>query len=1070
MFIIYGGNGWIGQKIVNILKNMKKEIYISETCVDDVFTIEKEIIEIKPTHIVCLIGRTHGTFENEYIPTIDFLEKKGKIKENVRDNLFCPIALAILCQKYNIHLTYMGTGCIFTYTDDKKLFSEEDTPNFFGSSYSIVKGYTDRLMKMFNNVLNVRIRMPISSDLSSRNFLMKMLKYEKICSVQNSMTVLDELLPIMCDMLIQKEIGTINLTNPGTIEHSEILDMMKEIIDPKISYELFSYEDQMKIISCERSNNELDTVKLLSKYKVKNIKDSVIETISNLKTNMNKLREIKIENYSLFVGEEFETPSHPVINELILTIKESSADILSPIIYSKQKLVFYGGIIQRNKVLIFDENFISLEDAKNFKNSFNYVKPSMIFYPRYFIIKNELLHNIDVNCIDLTKILNYSIKVTPFISVKMLVHINYKFKGLEKINIFNLEDLCVKEYLKINICCGITPLKIQNRKFLDNTLKHFLIIDSDLIRPDKDCGSIYILNMIKLLIKNNIQVHFLPLNFCFEEKYVRQLQKMGVYVNYNSFNDVDAYLSINCNVYDSIFVCRFDGINEIYDKIRNYCPQSKLVYVTIDLHSLRINRLCEIAKKDDFNTNLMNESLKLKELSYIKRSEYALITSTFEQDHLKSESINNSLLFPIFYDQIISKPRLSAATNGFYFIGSSHPPNVDAVNYFLKYIYHQIIKIQSIPFYIFGSCLKGVLSELLHPYGNLITTKDSISDEELLVLLSEMRINLIPLRFGAGVKGKLLQSLNNRIPTITTSIGLEGTVFQDKKHLLELNLSDPDYVSKFISYYNNTELLDKISFCGKEKFDECYSLEKVNNYMTDLLQKLELKKIIMKPKICVIFNTFDKPEIIKCLKYFLESIDGNVTFDYFLVNNGEKPLDETYDEFNPMIGDNTMNEFSGMQKCINMLISKNLISKYASFILCNDTISLHYPLSFIYTISKADIDIVCRNRYVIGNLDSFGKTYTLDNFKFINWYRAFFVMINAEIFKDMNYEFFYYQLEDVFFEDEKLKINIDIELKKELDKILSAERYKGRADLNKKYCCIFNEFRFSHEIKNAINK
>ena len=79
-------------------------------------------------------------------------------------------------------------------------------------------------------------------------------------------------------------------------------------------------------------------------------------------------------------------------------------------------------------------------------------------------------------------------------------------------------------------------------------------------------------------------------------------------------------------------------------------------------------------------------------------------------------------------------------------------------------------------------------------------------------------------------------------------------------------------------------------------------------------------------------------------------------------------------------------------------------------------------------------------------------------------------MINAEIFKDMNYEFFYYQLEDVFFEDEKLKINIDIELKKELDKILSAERYKGRADLNKKYCCIFNEFRFSHEIKNAINK
>ena len=72
-------------------------------------------------------------------------------------------------------------------------FKEDATPNFFGSSYSIVKGYTDELMHMLEDcVLNLRIRMPIISKTHSRNFITKITKYEYICSMPNSMTVLDE--------------------------------------------------------------------------------------------------------------------------------------------------------------------------------------------------------------------------------------------------------------------------------------------------------------------------------------------------------------------------------------------------------------------------------------------------------------------------------------------------------------------------------------------------------------------------------------------------------------------------------------------------------------------------------------------------------------------------------------------------------------------------------------------------------------------------------------------------------------------------------------------------------------
>ena len=232
--LICGGNGWIGSQVVEYLNlcndnNDDNIEYI--LCQSRVDELEKEIDEIKPTHILSLIGRTHGKIGDKVFSTIDYLEEPGKLVENIRDNLFSPVLLAIICNKKNIHLTYLGTGCIFEYTDLNDSFDENSLPNFFGSSYSVVKGFTDRLMHMFDNVLNLRIRMPINSSDSSRNFITKITSYEKICSISNSITVLPELIPIAIDMMRNNHSGTINLTNPGTISHNEILEMYKEIVD-----------------------------------------------------------------------------------------------------------------------------------------------------------------------------------------------------------------------------------------------------------------------------------------------------------------------------------------------------------------------------------------------------------------------------------------------------------------------------------------------------------------------------------------------------------------------------------------------------------------------------------------------------------------------------------------------------------------------------------------------------------------------------------------------------------------------------------------------------------------------
>jgi dTDP-glucose 4,6-dehydratase len=292
--LIYGHKGWIGQQFVDILKNLSDVDYVLGMArVENYDALNNEVELVNPTHIVSFIGRTHGKIGDKVYSTIDYLEQKGKLLENVRDNLYAPMNLALLAQAKNIHYTYLGTGCIFKFDNDdcrpfgkeENGFTEDDIPNFFGSGYSTVKGFTDQLMHRFNkNVLNLRIRMPITDEENSRNFITKIVNYEKICSIPNSMTVLPELLPLALKLMREKHTGTLNLTNPGLISHNEMLAMYKELVDPDFEWKNFSIEEQNKILASERSNNYLDT-SLLEKLcpDVKPIKESVREIMKRYK-------------------------------------------------------------------------------------------------------------------------------------------------------------------------------------------------------------------------------------------------------------------------------------------------------------------------------------------------------------------------------------------------------------------------------------------------------------------------------------------------------------------------------------------------------------------------------------------------------------------------------------------------------------------------------------------------------------------------------------------------------------------------------------------------------------------
>uniref|UniRef100_A0A2N9GL57 UDP-glucose 4,6-dehydratase n=1 Tax=Fagus sylvatica TaxID=28930 RepID=A0A2N9GL57_FAGSY len=237
----------------------------------------QEIQAVKPTHVFNAAGLTGR-------PNADWCESH-KV-ETIRTNVVGTLTLADVCREHGLLMINYGSGCIFEFDAAHPMgsgigFKEEEKPNYTGSFYSKSKAVAEELLNEYDNVCTLRARMPISSDLSHpRNFIRKITKYEKVVDIPNSMTVLDELLPMSIEMAKRNCRGIWNFTNPGVVSHNEVLEMYKNYIDPNFKWVNFTLEEQAKVLVAPRSNNEMDASKLKKEFpELLSIKDSLIKYI-----------------------------------------------------------------------------------------------------------------------------------------------------------------------------------------------------------------------------------------------------------------------------------------------------------------------------------------------------------------------------------------------------------------------------------------------------------------------------------------------------------------------------------------------------------------------------------------------------------------------------------------------------------------------------------------------------------------------------------------------------------------------------------------------------------------------
>jgi len=284
IYMIFGKNGWIGGKLKAMLEEAGKTVVLANSRLENREDVAKELDEVKPTFVLNAAGVTGR-------PNVDWCESNREA--TIRANVIGTLNLADLCSSRGIHCTMYATGCIFEYDDEHpiggKAFDEESKPNFDGSFYSLTKGMVEQMLKCYSNVMVLRVRMPLSDDLSARNFITKITKYAKVVDVPNSMTVLSDLLPVSIGMAEKKLEGVYNFTNPGAISHNQILDLYKKYIDPSFTYVNFSLEEQAKILAAGRSNNELTTDKIVAampEFEIPHIQDAIHGLFKRMRVNL----------------------------------------------------------------------------------------------------------------------------------------------------------------------------------------------------------------------------------------------------------------------------------------------------------------------------------------------------------------------------------------------------------------------------------------------------------------------------------------------------------------------------------------------------------------------------------------------------------------------------------------------------------------------------------------------------------------------------------------------------------------------------------------------------------------
>ncbi|MGE5329793.1 MAG: glycosyltransferase [Deltaproteobacteria bacterium] len=355
--------------------------------------------------------------------------------------------------------------------------------------------------------------------------------------------------------------------------------------------------------------------------------------------------------------------------------------------------------------------------------------------------------------------------------------------------------------------------------------KTVLVIDHYVPHYDKDAGSRTTFQYIKLFVEMGFNVKFIGDNFCNHEPYTGTLQSLGVEVLYGEWyrDNYEKWIKENADKIDYVYLNRPHISIKYIDIIKKHL-RAKIIYYGHDLHSLREKREYELSK-DEW---LLRSFQKWEKIEYelIKKADIIYYPSQVEINHIKN-------LFPdicakaipayIFENIYERKMQFDQKRNLLFVGGFSHRPNIDAALWFIKDIFPYITRnIPDIKVFFVGS---NPTQEILKLKSDNVIVTGYVTDEELEEYYDKCRLVIAPLRYGAGIKGKIVEAIYYQVPVVTTAIGAEG--LQDIEEILMIEDSSCGFAKSVINLYDDISLLEELSLKCLDYIQKNFSKEYV---------------------------------------------------------------------------------------------------------------------------------------------------------------------------------------------------------------------------------------------------
>jgi glycosyltransferase involved in cell wall biosynthesis len=359
-----------------------------------------------------------------------------------------------------------------------------------------------------------------------------------------------------------------------------------------------------------------------------------------------------------------------------------------------------------------------------------------------------------------------------------------------------------------------------------------LVIDDHVPTPDRHAAGLRMLHLLLILHAQGHAVTFIPGDLKKLPGYAEPLQKSGIKTLYEPYlKSVEEYLQKHGAALDIVILSRLKNARKFLEPARKHAPRAKIIFDTVDLYFLRNLREAELL--GDAAALAEAELMRAEEMFAMDGSDETWVVSTAEKELLAKEKPNVKVEIVTTVLEIPGCAKPFSARRDLLFIGGfRHKPNVDAMIWFSTGVFPLVLqKLPDVKFHIIGGDAPESVAALASENILVAGHRPDITED-----FQNIKLSVAPLRFGAGVKGKINVSMSYGVPVVATTIAAEGMGLTPGEDVLVAD--DPQHFADAVAaLYTSENLWERLSANGLEMTKKHYSVETMRKTLAELIAR-----------------------------------------------------------------------------------------------------------------------------------------------------------------------------------------------------------------------------------------